>query len=147
GRFSECTRDVIAVPEVPTALVTSASMTLCSCRTPAGSAIRRRRVRRGLGRSRSAWEHLRVADSAPPGPAGVSAPDAPPPAGPSWAGILGRLTAGDDLGRGQAAWVMEQIMSGAATPAQIAAFGVAMKMKGPRAAEVSELAEVMLRHA
>src|SRR6516225_99200 len=39
GRFSECTRDVIAVPEVPTALVTSASMTLCSCRTPPGSEI------------------------------------------------------------------------------------------------------------
>jgi hypothetical protein len=32
GRFSECTRDVIAVPEVPTALVTRRSMTLCSCR-------------------------------------------------------------------------------------------------------------------
>jgi hypothetical protein len=30
GRFSECTRDVIAVPEVPTALVTRRSMTLCS---------------------------------------------------------------------------------------------------------------------
>lgn len=41
---------------------------------------------------------------------------------------------------------MEQIMTGAATPAQIAAFGVAMKMKGPTAAEVSELAEVMLSH-
>ena len=31
GRFSECTRDVMAVPDVPTALVTGASMTLCSC--------------------------------------------------------------------------------------------------------------------
>ena len=41
---------------------------------------------------------------------------------------------------------MDQIMSGTATPAQIAAFGVAMKMKGPRAGEVGELAEVMLRH-
>lgn len=68
------------------------------------------------------------------------------PSAPSWAQILGRLTAGDDLARGQAAWVMEQIMTGAATPAQIAAFGVSMKMKGPRAGEVSELADVMLRH-
>jgi len=42
---------------------------------------------------------------------------------------------------------MDQIMSGAATPAQIAAFGVAMKMKRPTAAEVSELADTMLRHA
>ena len=35
----------------------------------------------------------------------------------------------------------------AATPAQIAAFAVAMKMKRPTAAEVSELADVMLSHA
>src|ERR1700735_1422173 len=39
GRLSECTRAVIAVPEVPTALVTSASMTLCSCRAPLGAEI------------------------------------------------------------------------------------------------------------
>lgn len=66
---------------------------------------------------------------------------------PSWAKVLGRLTVGQHLARGQAAWVMEQIMTGAATSAQIAAFGVAMKMKGPTAAEVSELADVMLSHA
>jgi anthranilate phosphoribosyltransferase len=42
---------------------------------------------------------------------------------------------------------MEQIMSGAATPAQIAAFGLAMRMKVPTAAEVGELADVMLAHA
>lgn len=38
-------------------------------------------------------------------------------------------------------------MAGSATSAQIAAFGVSMTMKGPTAAEVSELAEVMLSHA
>ncbi len=42
---------------------------------------------------------------------------------------------------------MGQIMSGAATPAQIAAFGVAMRMKRPTAGEVSELADTMLAHA
>ena len=42
---------------------------------------------------------------------------------------------------------MDQIMSGAATPAQIAAFGVSMKMKHPTAAEVRELADTMLRYA
>ncbi len=42
---------------------------------------------------------------------------------------------------------MEQIMTGAATPAQIAAFGVSMKMNRPTAAEVRELAETMLGHA
>lgn len=42
---------------------------------------------------------------------------------------------------------MHQIMTGAATPAQIAAFGVSMKMKRPTAAEVAELADAMLSHA
>ena len=42
---------------------------------------------------------------------------------------------------------MDQIMTGAATPAQIAAFGVSMKMKRPTSAEVTELADTMLCHA
>ena len=42
---------------------------------------------------------------------------------------------------------MEQVMTGAATPAQIAAFGVSMKMKRPSAAEVRELADTMLKYA
>jgi len=48
---------------------------------------------------------------------------------------------------GQATWAMDQIMSGTATPAQIAAFAVSMKMKRPTSAEVTELANVMLKHA
>ncbi len=70
-------------------------------------------------------------------------------AGPavSWPQVLGRLTGGRALAPGQAAWAMDQIMTGAATPAQIAAFAVAMTMKAPTAAEVGELAEVLLRHA
>ena len=42
---------------------------------------------------------------------------------------------------------MDQIMTGVATPAQIAGFAVSMKMKGPTSAEVKELADTMLRHA
>jgi anthranilate phosphoribosyltransferase len=42
---------------------------------------------------------------------------------------------------------MDQVMTGRATPAQIAAFGVSMKMKRPTSAEVAELAEIMLKHA
>ncbi len=42
---------------------------------------------------------------------------------------------------------MDQIMTGSATPAQIAAFGVSMKMKRPTAAEVRELADTMLGYA
>ncbi|WP_244975394.1 anthranilate phosphoribosyltransferase [Mycobacterium kubicae] len=65
----------------------------------------------------------------------------------SWPQLLGRLTDGQHLRRGQAAWAMDQIMTGHAQPSQIAAFAVALKMKVPTAAEVSELAEVMLSHA
>nr|WP_253861540.1 anthranilate phosphoribosyltransferase [Mycobacterium asiaticum] len=65
----------------------------------------------------------------------------------SWPQILGQLTESGQLARGQAAWAMDQIMSGRAQPAQIAAFAVALKMKGPTSEEVSELAGVMLDHA
>jgi anthranilate phosphoribosyltransferase len=65
---------------------------------------------------------------------------------PSWRRVLAALTAGQDLSGGQASWAMEQIMTGAATPAQVAAFAVALTMKIPTAAEVGELAETMLRH-
>jgi anthranilate phosphoribosyltransferase len=65
----------------------------------------------------------------------------------SWPQVLGRLTDGGHLARGHAAWAMDEIMAGNAKPTQIAAFAVAMKMKGPTAAEVRELADVMLSHA
>ena len=61
--------------------------------------------------------------------------------------ILGLLTTQQPLRAGQAAWAMDQIMTGAATPAQIAAFGVSMKMKRPTSAEVTELANTMLSYA
>ena len=67
--------------------------------------------------------------------------------GPTWPRILGRLTELQHLAPGEAGWVMDQIMTGTASPAQIAAFGVAMKMKRPTPAEVSELADTMLAHA
>jgi anthranilate phosphoribosyltransferase len=55
--------------------------------------------------------------------------------------------AGLELEPGQAGWAMDRIMTGAATPAQIAAFGVSMTMKRPAAGEVRELADTMLRFA
>lgn len=67
--------------------------------------------------------------------------------GSSWSRVLGRLTTGSELAAGEAAWAMDQIMAGAATPAQIAAFGVSMKMKRPTAAEVRELADTMLGYS
>lgn len=66
---------------------------------------------------------------------------------PTWPQILGRLTTHQDLLRNQAAWAMDQIMTGSATPAQISGFAVAMRMKRPTSAEVNELADTMLKHA
>jgi anthranilate phosphoribosyltransferase len=83
----------------------------------------------------AAWEHQRVAE--PQSDATAS----------SWPRVLGALTARADLAPGLAAWAMDQIMTGAATPAQIAAFAVSMTMKQPTAAEVRELADVMLARA
>ncbi|QLY33560.1 anthranilate phosphoribosyltransferase [Nocardia huaxiensis] len=65
----------------------------------------------------------------------------------SWREILGTLTDGNDLSADEAAWAMNEIFSDAATSAQIAAFGVAMKMKGPTPAELDGLAKGMLSHA
>jgi anthranilate phosphoribosyltransferase len=105
-------------------------MTLCSCQIPAGGPIWSQCCPVVVGVP-GAWEHLRVAQ--------------PPPL--SWPRVLATLISGRELASGEAAWAMEQVMTGAATPAQIAAFGVAMKMKRPTAAEVRELADTMLAHA
>ncbi|UGT40977.1 anthranilate phosphoribosyltransferase [Nocardia yamanashiensis] len=65
----------------------------------------------------------------------------------SWREILGILTDGNDLSEDEAAWAMNEIFTDSATSAQIAAFGVAMKMKGPTPAELGGLASGMLSHA
>jgi anthranilate phosphoribosyltransferase len=64
-----------------------------------------------------------------------------------WPTVLGGLIAGSDLDPGQARWAMEEILSGSATSAQIAAFVVALRAKGETPAEVDALAEAMLHHA
>ncbi|AZG43666.1 anthranilate phosphoribosyltransferase [Gordonia insulae] len=65
----------------------------------------------------------------------------------SWPQILGRVTDGIDLSVEEASWAMNEIMSDAATGAQIAAFGVGVKMKGAAPAELRGLASAMLEHA
>ncbi|MFC9999847.1 anthranilate phosphoribosyltransferase [Nocardia sp. NPDC127526] len=65
----------------------------------------------------------------------------------SWREILGILTDGNGLSEDEAAWAMNEIFTDNATSAQIAAFGVAMKMKGPTATELAGLASGMLSHA
>jgi len=65
----------------------------------------------------------------------------------SWPAVLGALTAGRDLTRAEAQWAMSEIFSDNATPAQIAAFGVALKMKGETPDELQALADTMLGYA
>jgi anthranilate phosphoribosyltransferase len=65
----------------------------------------------------------------------------------SWPALIGALIKGETLAADEAAWAMNEIMDGAATPVQIAGFGVALRIKGETAAEVSGLAEAMLSHA
>jgi anthranilate phosphoribosyltransferase len=62
---------------------------------------------------------------------------------PTWPGLLSRLLARQDLSAADTAWAMGEIMSGEATPAQIAAFAVALRAKGEAAAEVAGLADTM----
>lgn len=65
----------------------------------------------------------------------------------SWPALLAPLIAGRDLTAADTAWAMDQVMSGAATPAQLAAFVVALRAKGETAEEVTGLAATMLAHA
>lgn len=64
-----------------------------------------------------------------------------------WRAVLGRLTAGDDLSADQAHAAMGSILDGDATPAQIAAFIVALRMKGEAVDEVTGMVEAMLEAA
>jgi anthranilate phosphoribosyltransferase len=65
----------------------------------------------------------------------------------TWPALISALIRGDALTADEAAWAMNEIMDGAATPVQIAGFGVALRIKGETAAELSGLAEAMLGHA
>lgn len=65
----------------------------------------------------------------------------------SWPTLLAQLIAGTDLDTQDTIWAMDQVMSGAATPAQVAAFAVALRVKGETPAEITGLAAGLLSHA
>lgn len=65
----------------------------------------------------------------------------------SWPQVLSRLLAGDSLTEDEAGACMEEIMEGAATPAQIAGFVVALRGKGETTDEVAGLVRTMRRFA
>ncbi|HEX6971183.1 MAG TPA: anthranilate phosphoribosyltransferase [Limnochordia bacterium] len=61
--------------------------------------------------------------------------------------VLQKLLEGHDLGEDEAAAAMSRVMSGEATPAQIAAFAVALRMKGETIDEIAGCARAMREHA
>jgi anthranilate phosphoribosyltransferase len=65
----------------------------------------------------------------------------------TWPTLLNQLIARVDLSEEDTSWAMDQIMSGAATSAQIAGFAVGLRAKGETPAEISSMAETMLTHA
>lgn len=62
----------------------------------------------------------------------------------SWPVVIGKLVDKTDLTRADAAWAMEQIMSGEATEVQMASFMVALRSKGESVDELAGLVDVML---
>jgi anthranilate phosphoribosyltransferase len=60
---------------------------------------------------------------------------------------IAKVAAGTPLGITEASDVMEEIASGAATPSQISAFAVALRMKGETSEEIAGLAKVMREKA
>src|SRR5690349_23593179 len=64
-----------------------------------------------------------------------------------WKSVLTELTEGRDLSGAAAAAAMREILAGAATPAQIAAFIVALRLKGEAVEEVSGMVDAMLEAA
>ena len=65
----------------------------------------------------------------------------------TWPALLGPLTRREPVPVELVSWGMREIMSDAATSAQIAAFGVAMRMHGETAGEIAALVDVMLEFA
>jgi anthranilate phosphoribosyltransferase len=65
----------------------------------------------------------------------------------TWPQLISALLRSEDLSAGDAAWAMDEIMSGNATAVQIAAFAIALRAKGESAAEIRGLVDAMLEHA
>lgn len=65
----------------------------------------------------------------------------------NWSGLLSMLLRAQDVSAEDTAWAMEEIMSGAATPAQLAGFALLLRAKGEHPDEISGLVDTMLRNA
>jgi anthranilate phosphoribosyltransferase len=65
----------------------------------------------------------------------------------TWPALLTSLTAGEHLSGADTAWAMAEIMAGAATPAQLAAFAVLLRAKGETPEELGGLVRTMIERA
>ncbi|HEY7050199.1 MAG TPA: anthranilate phosphoribosyltransferase [Jatrophihabitantaceae bacterium] len=65
----------------------------------------------------------------------------------TWPGLLGALMRGQPLEAAATSWAMDEIMAGAATPAQVAAFVVLLRAKGETTDELTGLVEAMRTRA
>jgi anthranilate phosphoribosyltransferase len=65
----------------------------------------------------------------------------------TWPDVLTGLVAGRDLDGDAASWAMNEILTGNATPVQIAGLMVALRAKGETVEEISGLAQAMLDNA
>ena len=65
----------------------------------------------------------------------------------NWPQVLGGLVRREDQSNEAMSWAMEQILAGDATPAQLAAFVIALRSKGETVEELSGLAQTMIDFA
>ncbi|WP_426624362.1 anthranilate phosphoribosyltransferase [Leifsonia sp. McL0607] len=65
----------------------------------------------------------------------------------SWSSVLTSLLAREDLSVADAAWAMDQVMSGEATEAQLAGFLIALRAKGETVDEIVGFRDAILDHA
>jgi anthranilate phosphoribosyltransferase len=65
----------------------------------------------------------------------------------NWPELLSSLVRGEDQPTEATAWAMEQILSGDATPAQMAGFVVGLRSKGETVQELTGLADMMIEFA
>ncbi len=77
----------------------------------------------------------------------VTSPASEQQANNTWPGLIAALIRKQDLSLENTAWAMNTIMSGEATPSQIAGFLVALRSKGETVEEVTGLVEAMLANA
>jgi anthranilate phosphoribosyltransferase len=66
---------------------------------------------------------------------------------PTWPELLTALLDGRNLAISEASWAMRQIMAGEVTPAQLAAFLVALRSKGETVDEIVGFRDAVLAHA